>query len=180
MKKYRKMLSDINAPYLQSLMGLIETQSKTTLARWSIDYAQSTIFPIYEKAFPDDKRPMNALEAANKWLQGKVKLPYVKNIILNECHAAAREAEVSPAAQASARACGQAAATIHAPTHSLGLALYGVLAVAYDKLGADTDWEALVEVAVVECARMEAALQAISVKDEPYPAKINWKQHAHN
>jgi hypothetical protein len=37
MKKYRKMLSDINAPYLQSLMKLIETQSKTTLAHWSIN-----------------------------------------------------------------------------------------------------------------------------------------------
>ncbi|MDR0794857.1 MAG: hypothetical protein LBE79_02205 [Tannerella sp.] len=35
MKKYRKMLSDINAPYLQSLMKLIETQSKTTLANWN-------------------------------------------------------------------------------------------------------------------------------------------------
>ena len=28
MPKYRKMLSDIDAPYLQSLMRLIETQSK--------------------------------------------------------------------------------------------------------------------------------------------------------
>ena len=28
MPKYRKMLSDVNAPYLQSLMRLIKTQSK--------------------------------------------------------------------------------------------------------------------------------------------------------
>ena len=168
------MLSDINAPYLQSLMRLIETQSKTTLARWGIDYAQTNIVPIYEKMYPNDKRPMNALVAANEWLDGKVKLPYVKNIILNECHAAAREAEGSPAAQAAARTCGQAAATIHAPTHSLGLALYGALAIAYDKLGVDADWDSLVNIAAEECARMEAALQAIAVKDEPKPAKINW------
>ena len=174
MKKYRKMLSDINAPYFQSLMRLIETQSKTTLARWSIDYAQAKIFPIYEKAYPNDKRPMNALVAANEWLQGKVKLPYVKNIILNECHAAAREAEGNPTAQAAARTCGQAAATIHAPTHSLGIALYGALAIAYDKLGDDADWDALVDVAADECAKMEAALWAVAVKDEPKPAKINW------
>jgi len=174
MKKYRKMLSDINAPYLQSLMKLIETQSKTTLAHWGIDYTQAHIVSIYEKAYPNDKRPMNALVAAKEWLDGKVKLPYVKNIILNECHAAAREAESSPAAQAAARTCGQAAAIIHTPTHSLGLALYGALAIAYDKLGAETNWDAIVNVAAEECAKMEAALQAVAVTNEPNPAKINW------
>ena len=168
------MLSDINAPYLQSLMRLIETQSKTTLAHWGIDYARENLVPIYEKVFPGDKRPMNALDAANEWIEGKVKLPYVKDIILNECHAAAREAEGNPAAQAAARTCGQAAAIIHTPTHSLGLALYGALAIAYDKLGDDADWDALVGVAAEECAKMEAALRAVAVKDEPKPAKINW------
>jgi len=172
--KYRKMLSDINAPYLQSLMKLIETQSKTTLARWGIEYASKHILPVYERAYPGDKRPENALSAAKDWLEGKVKLPYVKNIILNECHAAAREAEGNPAAQAAARACGQAAATIHTPTHSLGLALYGALAIAYDRLGADADWDALVSAAAEEYARMEAALRAAAVENEPNPAKINW------
>ena len=174
MKKYRKMLNDINAPYLQSLMRLIESQSKTTLAHWSIDYAREIILPIYEKAYLGDERPHNALNAAEDWLAGKVKLPYVKNIILNECHAAARETEDKPAAQAAARTCGQSAATIHAPTHSLGLALYGSLAVAYDVLGKDAPWDKLVETSAVECGKMEAALRAVSVKNEPNPAKINW------
>ena len=169
------MLSDINAPYLQSLMRLIETQSKTTLAHWSIDYAREHILPIYEKAYPGDDRPKNALNAAEDWLAGKVKLPYVKNIILNECHAAARETEANPTAQAAARTCGQAAATIHAPTHSLGLALYGALAVAYDKIGIEADWDTLVNAAADECGKMEAALRAVSVENEPNPAKLNWK-----
>lgn len=175
MPKYRKMLSDINATYLQSLMRLIETQSKKTLANWCIDYAEGHILPIYEKSYPGDNRPRNALDAARNWLAGKVKLPYVKDIILNECHAAAREHEDNPAAQAAARTCGQAAATIHTPTHSMGLALYGALAVAYDKLGANADWNALLSVAAKECAKMEAALQAVAVENEPNPAKINWK-----
>ena len=174
MPKYRKMLSDIDAPYLQSLMRLIETQRKTTLANWGIEYARAYILPIYERAYPEDKRPRNALEAAEEWLAGKVKLPDVKNIILNECHAAAREAEGNPAAQAAARTCGQAAATIHTPTHSLGLALYGALAVAYDELGVEAGWDALLPAAAEECAKMEAALRAVAVEDEPNPAKINW------
>ena len=174
MKKYRKMLSDINAPYLQSLMRLIETQSKITLANWALRYTQAYILPIYEKRCPGDNRPLHALDAARDWLAGEVKLPYVKNIILNECHAAARELTGSHAAQAAARTCGQAAATIHTPTHSLGLALYGALSIAYDKLGADADWDTLVDVASRECAKMEAALLAVAVENEPNPAKVNW------
>ncbi|MCL1799469.1 MAG: hypothetical protein FWG23_07015 [Eggerthellaceae bacterium] len=175
MPKYRKMLSDVEAPYIQSLMRLIETQSKTTLANWCIGYAGEHILPIYEKAYPGDARCEHALDAAREWLAGTVKLPYVKDIILNECHAAAREADKAPAAQAAARTCGQAAATIHAPTHSLGLALYGALAVAYDALGADAPWESLLEAAAAECKNMEASLRAAAVQNEPNPAKINWK-----
>lgn len=110
-----------------------------------------------------------------KWLDGKVKLPHVKNIILNECHAAARESVDNPSAQAAARTCGQTAATIHAPTHSLGLALYGALAVAYDTLGIDAKWNELLEVSAIECGKMESALRAVAIGNESNPAKINWK-----
>ena len=175
MSKHRKMLSDVNAAYIQSLMRLIETQSKATLANWSIDYSYEYILPIYENAHPNDLRCRRALDAAKDWLDGKVKLPYVKNIILNECHAAAREALDNPAAQAAARTCGQTAATIHAPTHSLGLALYGALAVAYDTLGTNAMWNELLEVSAVECGKMESALHAVAVENEPNPAKINWR-----
>jgi len=169
------MLSDVEAPYIQSLMRAIETQSKPTLAHWCIDYAYVHILPIYEKTYPSDARCRRALNAAKEWLDGKVKLPYVKNIILNECHAAARETDANPAAQAAARTCGQVAATIHAPTHSLGLALYGALAVAYDTLSIDAPCEELIAVAATECEKMENALRAVSVADEPNPAKINWR-----
>ena len=40
MPKYRKMLNDWQAPYIQSLMRLIETQSKINLANWCLDYAE--------------------------------------------------------------------------------------------------------------------------------------------
>jgi hypothetical protein len=174
MAKYRKMLNDIDAPYIQSLMRLIETQSKITLANWCIDYAEAVILPIYEKHRSGDYRPRHALNAAREWLLGNMKLPEVKKIIMNECHAAARESDDNPTAQAAARTCGQTAATIHAPTHSLGLALYGALAIAYDKLGIDASWNALVGIAAEECEKMEAALKAVAVENEPNPAKINW------
>lgn len=174
MPKARKMLSDWDAPYIQSLAKLIETQSKLTLANWSADYAQRVILPLWSKYYPDDQRPQNALNAAREWLSGAIKLPQAKKTIL-ECHAAAREAEGNSVAQAAARAIGQCASTIHSARHCIGLSLYGALAVAYDTLGTSAAWEQLEQCAAVECGRMEAALRASAVEDEPNPAKIDWK-----
>jgi len=170
----RKMLNNYEAPYIQSLMRLIETQSKATLANWAVDYAENVLLPLWHKQYPDDNRPRNALASAREWLSGEIKLLQAKSAIL-ACHAAAREAEGNPAAQASARAIGQCASTIHAATHCIGLAFYGALAVAYDRLGLGASWIQLEECAAEECSRMEDALRAVAVENEPNPAKINWK-----
>ncbi|MHB1455171.1 MAG: putative immunity protein [Saccharofermentanales bacterium] len=174
MPKTRKMLSDRKAPYIQSLMGLIETQSKATLADWAVEYAEQVIMPLWCKHYPEDGRPHNALDAARGWLSGTIKLPQVKPIIL-ECHAAAREAEGIPVAQTAARAIGQCASTIHSPRHCIGLAFYGALAIAYDRLGTDAPWGQIERCAAEACGCMEAALRAVAVEGEGNPAKIIWK-----
>lgn len=174
MPKLRKMLGNANSSYIISLMRLIETQSKITLCNWALDYTEAHILPIYEKNCPGDNRPHHAINAARDWLAGKIKLPQVKAIILNECHAAARELDHNPAAQAAARTCGQAAACIHTPTHSLGLAFYGTAAIAYDRVGINEKPEVYDQIAAQECTKMETALRAVSIKNEPNPAKINW------
>lgn len=122
MPKARKMLTDWDAPYIQPLVKLIETQSKVTLANWAIDYAERVMLPLWDKNYPNDPRPQNALNAAREWLSEAIKLPQAKASIL-ECHAAAREAENNPTAQAAARAVGQSASTIHSASHCIGLAL---------------------------------------------------------
>lgn len=174
MPKVRKMLSDWEAPYIRSLMKLIETQSKATLAIWAVDYAEQIILPLWSKYYPDDQHPQNALNAAREWLSGTIKLPQAKKTIL-ECHAAAREADGNPVAQAAARAIGQCASTIHSARHCIGLAFYGAIAVAYDRLGTDAPSGQIEQCAAEECGRMEAALHAIAVENEPKPAKIDWK-----
>lgn len=174
MPKARKMLSDWKAPYIQSLMKLIETQSKSTLALWAVDYAEQVILPLWCKYYPNDLRPQNSLTAARQWLSGAIKLPQAKAVIL-ECHGAAREADGNPVAQAAARAIGQCASTIHSARHCIGLAFYGALAIAYDRLGTDAPWDQIQQWAAEECGRMEAALEAAAVKNEPNPAKIDWK-----
>lgn len=92
MPRLRKMLSDWRTPYIQSLMKLIESQSKETLTNWAIDYSEKVLLPLWNKYYPDDLRPQDAINAARRWLSGEIKLPQAKAVIL-ECHAAAREAE---------------------------------------------------------------------------------------
>lgn len=174
MAKPRKMLGKADSPYIVSLMQLIETQSKETIASWCMDYTEKHILPIFEKECPGNQRPRSALDASRRWFEGKAKLSEVKNIILNECHAAARDLNSNPAAQAAARACGQAAACFHTPTHSLGLAFYGSAAIAYDRVGLLEKPEVYDQIAANECAKMEAALRAVAVENEPNPANINW------
>ena len=173
MSKYRKMLSDYNAEPIQAFMRLIETQSKQTIATWCLNYAEAHILPIYNKQFPLDSRPQSALDAAQAWLSKEIKLPEAKTWIL-ACHSAARETETYPAAQAAARALGQAASTIHAPTHALGLPLYGSLALAYDTLGLNDSWENLEVFALQECEKMLLSFRAKAVQNEPNPVKVRW------
>ncbi|MDR1992805.1 MAG: hypothetical protein LBQ98_04805 [Nitrososphaerota archaeon] len=174
MSKLRKMLGAVDSPYIISLMQLIETQSKATIASWCIDYCEEYILPIFEKHCPGDNRPRMAINASRDWFEGKKKFLEVKNIILNECHAAARELDDNPAAQAAARACGQVSACFHTPTHSLGLAFYGAAAIAYDRVGLDETPEVYNRIAAEECTKMETALRAVAVDNELNPAKIKW------
>lgn len=172
--KLRKMLGTWDAPCTQSLVKLISTQSKRTICRWCIDYAGSVILPIYEERRPGDDRPRRALDAANGYLDGKVKFQEVKDLILKECHAAARGSDDDPAAQAAARAVGQASAVVHTLSHSIGLYFYGAAAVVYSTLGLDENAGRYNTAAEEECARMEAALRSVAVPDEKDPARIKW------
>jgi hypothetical protein len=173
-KKLRKMLGNMNAPSAVTLRNLIDTQNKDTIRKWCLEYAEEKILPIFEKHCPGDERPRNAVSAAHDNLDGKVKFPVVKNIILNECHAAARELDANPVAQAAARAVGQGSAVVHTLTHSLGLFFYAAAAVAYDRIGLEATEEAYAQIAEEVCIDYTDALRAIAVESEPNPAKLKW------
>ena len=173
-KKLRKMLGDVNAPSCEALRELIDTQSKDTIRKWCLEYAVDKMLPLFEKHCPGDERPRNAVDAAWNYLDGKVKFPEVKNIILNECHAAARELDANPTAQAAARAVGQGSAVVHTLTHSLGLFFYAAAAVAYDRVGLDATDEVCAKIAEEVCLDYTDALRVVAVENEPNPAKLKW------
>jgi hypothetical protein len=178
MAKRRKTLGDVNSTSVVELRNLIDTQSKDTIRKWCLDYAEKKILPIFEKHCPNDERPRNAIRAAHDYLDGKVKFPVVKNIILNECHAAARELENNPTAQAAARAVGQGSAVVHTLTHSLGLFFYAAAAVAYDRAGLTVGLEETdtfyAKIAEEVCHDYTDALRTIAVENEPNPVKLKW------
>ena len=173
MAKLRKMLGAADSPYILSLMSLIETQSKTTIGDWCVDYAEKYILDIYEKAFPEDDRLRLAVEAYRSYRKGELKLPELKKAAALTVQAA-KEAEKNPAAQAAARTIGQAIGAVYTPTHSLGLAFYGAAAIAYDRVGLEEKPEVYDRIAAQECAKMEEALRACMVENEKNPAKIKW------
>ena len=173
-KKLRKTLGDVHSPAAVELRELIDTQSAETIRSWCLDYAETRMLPLFEKLCPGDERPRNAVNAAHEYLLGKVRFPVVKNIILNECFAAARELDANPAAQAAARAIGQGTAVVHTRSHSLGLYFYAAAAVAYDRLGLDACLEEYAQVADEVCRDYTEALRTIAIKDEPNPAQLKW------
>ena len=173
-KKLRKMLGDVYSPSCVALRELIDTQNKDIIREWCLGYATEKLLPIFEKHCPGDDRPRNAVNAARDYLDGKVKFPVVKNTILNECHAAARELDYNPVAQAAARAVGQGSAVVHTLTHSLGLFFYAAAAVAYDRVGIDATDDVYADIAEEVCLDYTNALRAVAKQDEPNPAKLKW------
>ncbi|MDR2650404.1 MAG: hypothetical protein LBB94_11915 [Clostridiales bacterium] len=46
-KNLRKTYGKADAPLTVALMRLIETQSKSTVANWTLDYAETKILPLF-------------------------------------------------------------------------------------------------------------------------------------
>ncbi|OGO06972.1 MAG: hypothetical protein A2Y73_09355 [Chloroflexi bacterium RBG_13_56_8] len=99
-----------------------------TLAVWAIDCAER-VLPYFEEKHPEDHRPLNALKVLQAWIDtGVFKMADIRKASLAS-HAAAREVGENNAARSAARAAGQAVATAHVPTHSIGAAIYALQAI---------------------------------------------------
>lgn len=104
---------------------------------WALDCAPR-VLEIFERKYPEEKRPRQALETAAAWARGVVKMPEAKKAI-HAAHNAATAVEGDYAAQAAARAVGHAAASVHIETHALGLVFYGLTAFVYASDPNETD-----------------------------------------
>ncbi len=113
----------------QPIAKLVGKSDHRTLGIWADDCARR-VLPYFEKKYPKDKRPRQALDALRLWIKtGEFKMAGVRKDSL-AAHAAARAVRGGDdAAKSAARAAGQALATAHVPTHAIVAAIYSASAI---------------------------------------------------
>jgi hypothetical protein len=112
----------------EAMWELVSKTDQKTLAVWASDCVER-VMPYFEKKYPQDHRPRNALQTLQTWMQtGVFKMAVIRKASLDS-HAAAREVGEDSPARSVARAAGQAVATAHVPTHALGAAMYALQAI---------------------------------------------------
>ena len=169
MAKLRKMLGSVEDPAVRELMGLIETQSRTTLTRWAAAYTAEQYLPL---TGGEDGRLSAAVEAVSANLRGDLTLKEAK-VLLAEARKAAQE-ETDPVRQAAARAVSTACGTLTTPTNALGFAFYGAAAWAYHTAGTEAAREEHDRLAQEGLERILTSLRRAAVPDEADPVKVNW------
>jgi hypothetical protein len=128
----------------ERIVNLVKKTDKKILAIWAIDCAKR-VLPYFEEKNSGDNRPREALETLRAWINtGVFKMSVIRKASLDS-HAAAREVGEDNPARSAARAAGQAVATAHVKTHSIGSAIYALQAIYRDR-GEDTiakerDWQ---------------------------------------
>jgi hypothetical protein len=124
-KKSKVKLTNLKDPRVVELVRMMDHK---TLALWAID-CTDRVMPYFEREFPEDDRPQRALEVLRQWMStGTFKMAEIRKASLDS-HAAARQVGEDNAARSAARAAGQAVATAHVRTHSIGAAIYALQAI---------------------------------------------------
>ena len=133
----------------EEILKLLEAGKldKATLALWAADCAER-VLPWFEKAFPSDPRPRRAIETGRAYARtGVFRMAEIRGASL-AAHAAAREAPEDSTARFAARAAGQAVATAHVSTHSIGATAYAAKAIraadpphAEERIAAERKWQ---------------------------------------
>jgi hypothetical protein len=112
----------------ERIVELVKKTGHKTLAVWAVDCAER-VLPYFEKKYPKDHRPRNAIETLKAWINtGAFSMVVIRKASLAS-HAAAREIGEDNAARSAARAAGQAVATAHVLAHSIGSAIYALQAI---------------------------------------------------
>jgi hypothetical protein len=118
--------------------GLLSKEHHRLLMKWAHDCAKH-VLPLLGDEI--DERLIYALRIALAWVRGEVSVGDARNASVND-HAAARASD-NPLPIAVARACGHAVATAHMADHSLGAAIYALIAVnrAGKSIEAERNWQ---------------------------------------
>ncbi len=138
-KKRRQVLFSKDSEFLSDLAGLFAARSHRVMVLWALDFAAESVAEL-ERAYPGERRPREALDAARQWAAGEVKMRFAQRKIL-DCHALAKELS-DKADIAACHAVGQACAVVHTAGHALGYPMYDLTSIVR-RLGPDGCREAV-------------------------------------
>ncbi len=124
------ILDELNQRYLgkhQDFWIEHNINDQRVLGQWAADCAER-LLPYFEGKYGKDTRPREAIKTLRDWVKtGKFSMPVIRRASL-AAHASAKKVNKGDkAAKFAAHACGQAVATAHVPSHSLGVVLYSIL-----------------------------------------------------
>lgn len=139
LKRKNQILFSKDSEYLQDLMLLIQNQDHRALALWAFDLAEESIATLAKK-YPCERRPQEALEAAQDWAAGTIKMRLAQRKIL-DCHAYAKELTCKEDI-AICHAIGQACSVVHTPGHAIGYPIYDLTSIVL-RLGIENCSEAV-------------------------------------
>ena len=83
-KRENQILFTRDSECLQDLLSLIRKQKHRTIVMWVLDLANETV-NILSQRYPNEMRPLNALNACKEWAQGKTKMHEAKRELQNTC-----------------------------------------------------------------------------------------------
>lgn len=127
-KRNNQILFTKNSACLEDIILLFREQNHRVMALWAFDFASETVSEL-EAKYPDERRPRAALEAAQAWAAGEIKMRLAQQAILS-CHAFAKEIKEKEDI-AMCHAVGQACAVVHTAGHAIGYPIYDLTSIVY-------------------------------------------------
>lgn len=128
LKRKNQVLFAKDSEYLQDLRLLFEGQEHRVMVLWALELAAGSVARLEEK-YPEERRPAQALKAAQDWAAGAVKMRFAQRKIL-DCHAFAKEIACKEDI-AACHAVGQACAVVHTAGHAIGYPIYDLTSLIY-------------------------------------------------
>ena len=128
LKRKNQVLFAKDSPFLYDLEALLQGTDHRAAVLWALELAEQSVAEL-EKAYPEETRPREALNAARDWSAGYIKMPLAQRKIL-DCHGFAKEL-TNKAHIALCHAVGQACAVVHTAGHALGYPMYELSAIVY-------------------------------------------------
>ena len=89
LKRKNQVLFAKDSPFLYDLEALLQGTDHRAVVLWALELAEQSVSEL-EKAYPEETRPREALNAARDWSAGYIKMPLAQRKIL-DCHGFAKE-----------------------------------------------------------------------------------------